>query len=154
LRCSAGAVLLLASEAIKDVCREQGVGQLATSFISGAGGGVAQVAVMGPCTFLVTAAVTSKNQSEFSTVKCIKDTWSNKGFAGFYPGGSAIAFRQATNWASRAGFTEIIQQQYKSYKYNTQDVKLSNSEVAVCGLLGWLVGWLVFVVVVVVVFSI
>jgi hypothetical protein len=30
------------------------------------------------------------------------------GVKGFYPGGTAIAFRQATNWASRQGFTEGV----------------------------------------------
>jgi hypothetical protein len=29
---------------------------------------------------------------------------------GFYPGGTAIAFRQATNWASRQGFTEAVRE--------------------------------------------
>ena len=28
-----------------------------------------------------------------------------KGVRGFYAGGSAVALRQASNWASRAGFT-------------------------------------------------
>lgn len=36
------------------------------------------------------------------------ETWAKKGFKGFYPGGTAIAFRQASNWASRQGFTDAI----------------------------------------------
>lgn len=89
-----GAVLLLASEVIKDGCKAAEVGSLSTSFIAGAGGGVAQVVVMGPMTYLVTAAVTSKNQKEFNMTTCVKDTMREKGIKGFYPGGSAIAFRQ------------------------------------------------------------
>ena len=38
----------------------------------------------------------------------IRETQARGGIAGFYPGGIAIAFRQATNWASRQGFTEIV----------------------------------------------
>ena len=34
--------------------------------------------------------------------------WREEGLAGFYPGGSAIAARQASNWASRVGFTEAV----------------------------------------------
>jgi hypothetical protein len=33
-----------------------------------------------------------------------------QGFLGFYPGGTAIAFRQATNWASRQGFTDAVRE--------------------------------------------
>ena len=32
---------------------------------------------------------------------------------GFYPGGTAIAFRQMTNWASRQGFTEFVRDRAK-----------------------------------------
>ncbi len=53
-----------------------------------------QVVVMGPCTFLVTAAVTGgKHVSVFSKAS---EVWQSKGIKGFYPGGTAIAFRQGT----------------------------------------------------------
>jgi hypothetical protein len=81
---------------------------------------------MGPCTFLVTAVVTG--DKNMSVVKKAAEVWHAKGIKvrplvrprqrrvsrgspscdgmgwgcqGFYPGGTAIAFRQATNWASR-----------------------------------------------------
>lgn len=66
---------------------------------------------MGPCTFLVTGAVTG--DQSVSTVQRIQRTWAAKGIKGFYPGGTAIAFRQATNWASRQGFTEFVREQMK-----------------------------------------
>lgn len=72
---------------------------------------MSQVVVMGPCTFLVTGAVTG--DQSVSTVQRIQRTWAAKGIKGFYPGGTAIAFRQATNWASRQGFTEFVREQMK-----------------------------------------
>merc|ERR1712166_673426 len=53
-----GGVLLVAKETIKDSCMGAGMGGVAAGFVAGAGGGVCQVSVMGPCTFMVTALVT------------------------------------------------------------------------------------------------
>ena len=61
---------------------------------------------MGPMTYLVTAVVTGGKDT--SIMHTITTTWREKGLIGFYPGGSAIAFRQATNWASRQGFTDAV----------------------------------------------
>jgi hypothetical protein len=71
----------------------------APGILAGAGGGVSQVVVMGPCTFLVTGAVTG--DQSVSTMQRMQRTWAAKGIKGFYPGGTALMFRQATNWASR-----------------------------------------------------
>ena len=60
---------------------------------------------MGPCTFLVTALVTNTGEKK-SVGSIINTAWTKNGIKGFYPGGTAIAFRQATNWASRQGFTD------------------------------------------------
>ena len=43
----------------------------------------------------------------------MKQTYTRGGLAGFYPRGTAIAFRQATNWASRQGFTEFVRARFK-----------------------------------------
>lgn len=116
--------------------------QVLTGILGGMGGGICQVSVMGPCTFLVTAQVRSSSLSfcfyslvleacdyrgddsavlwemeTFNThyyekvtggpgksvLSIASETWNSKGLKGFYPGGTAIAFRQATNWASRQG---------------------------------------------------
>lgn len=79
---------------------------------------------MGPCTFLVTSAVTSTG---VSTSQRIKMVWAEKGLKGFYPGGTAIAFRQATNWASRQGFTEGIRHQMQM-SFHGGDVKAKLSK--------------------------
>jgi hypothetical protein len=52
-----GAILLYAKEAIMVSMEQMGVNPTMAGLAAGAGGGVAQVSVMGPCTFLVTCVV-------------------------------------------------------------------------------------------------
>lgn len=129
---SKGAVLLYSKELIEQASRSAGFGPTMSAFLAGAGGGVCQVSVMGPCTFLVTAAVTSSGSNK-STMTQLKETMAAKGVRGLYPGGSALAFRQATNWASRVGFTEAIRQRLKK---NTKDGKLTITQEATAGIIG------------------
>jgi len=99
-------------------------------FVSGAGGGMAQALVMGPTSLVVTACVAaSKNNNgnfdgnknnDISNSKDGKYTQSTsawevaktlvreRGILGLYRGAPAVAMRQATNWASRQGFTEWV----------------------------------------------
>lgn len=95
---------------------------------------MSQVVVMGPCTFLVTAMVTQKGNK--SVLEYTRETYAKSGIKGFYPGGTAIAFRQATNWASRQGFTELIREQMKVWLYNDKKARLSVKEEALAGVLG------------------
>jgi len=131
---SKGAILLYAKEGINDSLLTSGVNPVMAGLLAGAGGGVAQVVVMGPCTFLVTAAVTSG--SKMSTTARIADTFRTNGIKGFYPGGTAIAFRQATNWASRQGFTELVRSQFKMVFHNDANAKLTKLEEIGAGVLG------------------
>lgn len=48
-----GAVLMMAKEGIKDIASTAGISPFAAAVLGGAGGGVCQVVVMGPCTYLV-----------------------------------------------------------------------------------------------------
>lgn len=50
---SKGAVLLFAKESIKDITTSAGASPFSAAVLGGAGGGVCQVVVMGPCTYLV-----------------------------------------------------------------------------------------------------
>lgn len=52
-----GAVLMVAKEGIKDLTGKAGASPFAAALLGGAGGGVCQVVVMGPCTYLVRAIV-------------------------------------------------------------------------------------------------
>lgn len=131
---SKGAVLLFAKDAIMTTASGAGCSPVLAGVLGGAGGGIAQVSVMGPCTFLVTAKVTGTAGK--GTMQIAKETWSAKGLKGFYPGGTAIAFRQASNWASRQGFTDAIRVQMKKSKYGDVNAKLSKGEEAACGMMG------------------
>lgn len=48
-----GAVLLVSKEAIKDGATKAGMSPFYAALLGGAGGGIAQTAVMGPCTYIV-----------------------------------------------------------------------------------------------------
>lgn len=132
---SKGAILIYSKDVIVDGSLALGVGKVGAGFLGGAGGGVCQTVVMGPMTYLVTAVVTGGKGA--SVLGTITSTWRDKGLIGFYPGGSAIAFRQASNWASRQGFTDVVRAQMRRSRYpSNPNAKLSTSEDAVCGLVG------------------
>uniref|UniRef100_A0A6T6KH87 Mitochondrial carrier protein n=1 Tax=Rhodosorus marinus TaxID=101924 RepID=A0A6T6KH87_9RHOD len=129
-----GAVLMVAKESILEICHSAGMSPMLSGVVAGAGGGVCQTVVMGPCTYLVTAAVTGDKGKTMTQI--ISETWKAKGLKGFYPGGSAVAFRQATNWASRQGFTEGVRTQMKKIKYGDASAKLTPLEEAASGIIG------------------
>lgn len=131
---SKGAVFLYTKELIVEGCASAGVGKVTAGFAAGAGAGVCQVVVMGPCTFLVTAAVTGGGQTSISST--ISQTLRDKGLLGFYPGGLAIAFRQATNWASRQGLTDVVRSRMRTAIHSDPNAKLTSSQDALCGCLG------------------
>lgn len=104
-----GAVLLAGKEALRKAMLTSPVVTKTLSpaiigFVAGAGGGAAQAIVMAPTSYLVTATTANGG----SVVAAAKDVWSRKGIRGIYRGSPAVAARQATNWASRQGFTELI----------------------------------------------
>lgn len=81
----------------------------AIGFASGAGGGMAQALVMGPTSLFVTACVSARRNGESkSAFRVAQDAVREGGILGLYRGAPAVAWRQATNWASRQGFTEWI----------------------------------------------
>lgn len=132
-----GGVLLFAKEAIIRNSLELGTGEVAAGLLGGFGGGVAQVTVMGPCTFLVTAAVTREVGKEISTLAQIKSTYSTHGFGGFYRGGIALTLRQGSNWASRQALTDGVRSLLKKYRHEgNPNAKLSNTEEAFAGTIG------------------
>ena len=55
---------------------------------------------------------------------------------GFYPGGTAIAIRQMTNWASRQGFTEAVRDQFKLRMHGSKKARLSKAEEVASGIIG------------------
>lgn len=84
--------------------------------------------------------VTNQGKS-VSIANICKEAWKKDGIKGFYPGGSAIAFRQATNWASRQGFTDGIRSVMLNSlhdKQNNPDAKLTVGQEVFSGMLGGL----------------
>eukprot|EP01064_Diplonema_japonicum_P033503 TRINITY_DN6616_c2_g1_i1.p1 TRINITY_DN6616_c2_g1~~TRINITY_DN6616_c2_g1_i1.p1 ORF type:complete len:289 (+),score=48.43 TRINITY_DN6616_c2_g1_i1:79-945(+) len=130
-----GAVLIWSKEILLSSCNSAGLDPIVSGVIAGAGGGVAQTSVMGPMTFLVTAKVTG--DKNVSTTRRVTDTWNNKGIKGFYSGASAVAFRQATNWASRQGFTDAARQVFISRNHGgDKKAKLTKPEEVTSGVIG------------------
>eukprot|EP00922_Rhytidocystis_sp_ex-Travisia-forbesii_P039288 GHVS01058454.1.p1 GENE.GHVS01058454.1~~GHVS01058454.1.p1 ORF type:complete len:284 (+),score=20.47 GHVS01058454.1:207-1058(+) len=129
---SKGSILLFSKEGIFSCLTNVGCSETTSGFIAGAGAGVCQVVVMGPCTFLVTAAVTGADKST-SMMTTLTRAWRDKGIRGLYPGGTAIAVRQATNWSSRQGITEAVR---SSFKRAGRKDKLTVTEEATSGILG------------------
>ncbi|KEP60783.1 UNVERIFIED_CONTAM: MC family transporter, putative [Hammondia hammondi] len=130
---SKGAVLLYSKECILTWTRRLGASDTLSGFAAGAGGGICQTLVMGPCTYIVTALVTQDKSRGLSVSDKVRDVWKTNGLKGFYSGGTAVAFRQATNWASRQGFTEWIRTKLKR---GDEDAKLSKSQEVVAGIVG------------------
>ena len=132
---SKGAVLIWSKEVLMTMCGNAGLDPVTSGIVSGAGGGVAQVSVMGPMTFLVTAKVTG--DKNISTTRRVTDTFKARGIGGFYSGSSAVAFRQATNWASRQGFTDAVRQVIIRQNHGgDKKAKLSKPEEIMSGVIG------------------
>jgi len=109
-----GAILMFAKDAIIRSSMGLGTSEPVAGLLGGFGGGVAQVTVLGeelfanntnyisyliilndrvgPCTFLVTAAVTG--DKSIGVVERITMTYQKQGIAGFYHGGTALMLRQ------------------------------------------------------------
>ena len=104
-------------------------------FVAGAGGGAAQSLVMGPTSLIVTSCVAASKESDgekVSAFQVAQKVLQERGIRGLYRGAPAVAMRQvslelrgfdsactvahinfpllpqATNWASRQGFTEFV----------------------------------------------
>lgn len=87
-----GGILLFSKEAIIRSCLGSGMGEVSSGIVGGFGGGISQVTIMGPCTFLVTAAVTG--DKSVSIWQRTISTYKVQGIRGFYHGGIALMFRQ------------------------------------------------------------
>ncbi|KAL3908319.1 MAG: hypothetical protein SGPRY_009846, partial [Prymnesium sp.] len=119
---SKGAVLIYAKEAIAESCTAVGV-EVACMLLRRAGKLAQQVT----------------GNSEATVMNTITRTWKERGVLGFYPGGVAIAFRQATNWASRQvlhGFTDAVRNRFKLLFHGDSKAKLTMPQEALAGLCG------------------
>lgn len=129
-----GGILLYSKESLIRSSKSFGFSDVTSGLIGGFGGGVAQVSVLGPCTFLVTAAVTGDKST--SIIGAAKKLYSEKGITGFYQGGTALMLRQGSNWASRQAITELSRNQFKKRYKNPETARLSLLEEAIAGIIG------------------
>ena len=128
-----GGILLFAKDAIIRGSKTVGISDVPAGILGGFGGGVSQVIVLGPCTYLVTASVNAEKGT--SVLKLAQDTFSSRGIRGFYHGGVALMLRQGTNWASRQAFTDAARKAIRARKSDPK-AKLSLVEEASCGIVG------------------
>ena len=130
-----GGVLLFSKEAIIRGLKTVGCGDITAGLVGGFGGGVAQVVVMGPCTFLVTAATIGDGKT--SMVSQTLTTFKSNGISGFYRGGVALMLRQGSNWASRQGLTDLARSALRSnHKGDQSKIQLSIAEETLAGIIG------------------
>jgi hypothetical protein len=128
-----GGILLYAKESIIRYTAPV-IGNYPSALIGGFGGGVAQVIVIGPCSFLVTAAVNANNTVGLkppTLMQQVSSTFKTRGISGFYHGGIALTMRQGSNWASRQVLTELARGAFKK-----EGKPLSNVEEAASGVIG------------------
>jgi hypothetical protein len=132
-----GGILLFAKEGIIRTSKGMGCGEISAGILGGFGGGVAQVSIMGPCTFLVTASVAQAGAAvQMGTMQRISHVMKTQGVAGFYKGGTALMLRQGSNWASRQGLTDVCRAQIRRHKGGDDKMKLSVLEEALAGTFG------------------
>ena len=100
-----GALFLAGSTFTKKYMLSLGVEKSAAALCGGLVGGVAQAVVMTPAGMVFTALNTGDGSE--TTLGICKRIIQEKGLRGMYVGSGPMVARQATNWASRSGFTEI-----------------------------------------------
>jgi hypothetical protein len=89
-----GGILLFSKDAVIRSMKATGSNDVTAGLVGGFAGGCAQVIIMGPCTFLVTAAVTG--DKSVSLTQRVSTTFKTRGIGGFYQGGTALLLRQGT----------------------------------------------------------
>ena len=132
-----GGILLFAKEGTIRSCKKFfGSSDVFAGFVGGFVGGVAQVSVISPCTYLITAAVAAEGGqiAKMSYMERISVTFKQYGIAGFYRGSFPLMFRQGSNWASRQGLTDVSRALIKRIKGN--DNQLSTAEEIMSGTIG------------------
>jgi len=66
---------------------------------------------------IFTALNNQSDDKKETTIGIVRRVISEKGIGGMYSGGGAMCLRQATNWASRSGFTEIARSAFHLSDY-------------------------------------
>ena len=105
-----GALFMLGSVLTKSQLKRVGAPPTVAALVGGVVGGIAQSLAMTPAGMIFTSLHTHKGQKGYendNALTATKRVLQEKGFWGLYAGNGPMVLRQASNWASRAGFTEI-----------------------------------------------
>jgi len=105
-----GAMFILGSTPTKKKLLKMGVSPIVAQTTAGMIGGLVQAIVMTPAGMVFTSLNVNKGKPGYEKDTAISVTRriiKEKGIGGMFVGGGAMAARQASNWASRSGFTEI-----------------------------------------------
>lgn len=105
-----GAMFILGSTPTKKQLLKMGVSPVVAQLTAGTVGGLAQAIVMTPAGMVFTSLNVNKGKPGYENDNAITVTRRiirEKGLGGMFVGGGAMAARQASNWASRAGLTEL-----------------------------------------------
>jgi hypothetical protein len=121
-----GAMFMLGSTLTKRQLLVWGTSRTTAALAGGLVGGVAQAIVMTPAGLIFTALnnnsqksskSTSSTQKSENAIQIVRRVIQENGVWGMYAGMKPMCIRQATNWASRAGFTEIARTSLQLSQY-------------------------------------
>jgi Mitochondrial carrier protein len=100
--------------------RALGASPVLCSLGGGLVGGVAQSIVMTPAGMIFTSLNVNRGKKGYendNAVTVTKRILKEKGIIGMYYGVTPMALRQASNWATRAGLTEVVRTTFQLTKY-------------------------------------
>ena len=115
-----GAVFLVGSTATKKQVLAMGAGKNVAALAGGVVGGVVQAVVMTPAGMVFTSLNVNKGKPGYENDNAItvaRRIIKDKGLQGMYVGGTPMALRQASNWASRGLFTELCRTNLKLSRF-------------------------------------
>jgi hypothetical protein len=115
-----GALFMIGSTVTKKQALAMGASKLTASLAAGTVGGVAQAIVMTPAGLIFTSLNVNrgkKGHENDNAITVMKRIIEENGIVGMYYGWNPMCARQASNWATRAGFTEIARTTLKLSNY-------------------------------------
>ena len=115
-----GAIFLVASAATKKQVLGMGAGKNVAALAGGVVGGVAQAVIMTPAGMVFTSLNVNKGKPGYENENAItvaQRIMKDKGIQGMFVGGTPMAIRQASNWASRGLFTELCRTNLKLSRF-------------------------------------
>ena len=115
-----GAFFILGSTLTKRQVLRMGGSPTVAALMGGLVGGVAQSVVMTPAGMIFTSLNLNRGKPGYegdNAITVSKRIIEEKGILGMYRGIGPMVARQATNWASRSGFTEIARTTFKMSQY-------------------------------------